>query len=58
MTRTCPKCGEKDVEGEDLGDNGTFLNFQCPECDYAWGDECYGDFLDEARMRAKYKGLT
>ena len=49
MTKPCPKCGEK-VEGVDLGDNGSFLNFDC-ECGEAWGEECYGDMMDEAMNR-------
>ena len=48
MIRSCPKCSYKECEGEDLGDNGTFLNFQCPECNYSWADECASDFVDQA----------
>ena len=55
MKRDCPKCKAEDIEGEDLGDNGTFLNFQCDECGHAWGEECYADFVDQARSRAKYE---
>ena len=49
--KKCPKCGEE-VEGVDLGDNGSYLNFDC-ECGHAWGEECLGDFMDEAEAQVE-----
>ena len=46
MDKKCPKCGEM-VEGVDLGDNGTFLNFDC-ECGHSWGEDCSDEFADMA----------
>ena len=51
MTKDCPKC-DREVEGEDLGDNGTYLNFDC-ECGYSWGQECYEDFMDQAQAQVE-----
>ena len=57
MTRRCPKC-QCVCDGEDLGDNGTYLNFDC-ECGHSWGEECYEDFMvhaDNLRKAQKESG--
>lgn len=51
MTKPCPKCGER-CEGVDLGDNGSYLNFSC-ECGEEWGEECLGDFMDQAQREVE-----
>ena len=56
----CPKCNEE-VEGEDLGDNGVFLNYDC-ECGHSWGSDEEGldrwcSLADSLRKADKEKGV-
>ena len=49
MTKNCPKCGEKDQEGEDLGDHPAWLEFECEACGHAWGEDVSEESADAAQ---------
>ena len=51
MMKKCPKCGEL-VEGVDLGDHPSYLEFDC-ECGNSWGEDCMGDLMDKAKNQVE-----
>ena len=51
MMKPCPKCGEE-VEGMDLGDHPSWLEFAC-ECGHTWGEDVGAELADQADAEAE-----
>ena len=58
MMNTCPKCKERDQEGEDV--SGHFvLEYTCDNCGYEWSDadSLISNVYEQAKNLRKYGGL-